>query len=174
MTFTGGIPLLYPVGMFCIFVSYWMDKYLFLRFYLKPPLYDDGMAVRARSLVKLSLIVHCMMSIMIYSNSEIFHYDESDFSLYGLREDINELIVDATDRDIFDLRNEIDGGRNVLHKYVTWYKAHSIIYMGGLLIFICTVILEEVFGFFTYIGMLFSIPTVCLTKKEEEIKDLLK
>ena len=78
LTFSSGMPLLYPIGMFCVITTYWVDKYLFISFYKTPPLYDMQMANAARNALKLSIIIHCMMSIYIYSNEDIFNYDEED------------------------------------------------------------------------------------------------
>jgi hypothetical protein len=74
MTFSGGIPLLYPVGMLCSFMCYWTDKFLFMRLYRKPPLYDNGMAVRAGSIIKYSIVMHIIVSLYMYSNEQMFYY----------------------------------------------------------------------------------------------------
>ena len=74
MTFSGGIPLLYPVGMFCSIMCYWTDKFLFVRLYRKPPLYDGAMAQRAGDIIKYSIIIHTMFSLYMYSNEQIFTY----------------------------------------------------------------------------------------------------
>jgi hypothetical protein len=85
MTFAGGIPLLYPVGMCCAFACYWTDKLLFVRLYRKPPLYDNGMAVRAGSIIKYSIVIHVLFSLYMYSNEEIFSYVQSNATLAWAR-----------------------------------------------------------------------------------------
>lgn len=62
------MPLLYPVGMFCIVVTYWIDKILFLRIFKTPPVYDNTMAIRAIKIMKVSVILHSFMTFFIYSN----------------------------------------------------------------------------------------------------------
>jgi NhaP-type Na+/H+ or K+/H+ antiporter len=89
MTFSAGMPFLYPIGMFCIFAGYWIDKYLFLRLYAKPPLYDEGMANRARNLLKFSLVIHVLISIYTYSNDDVFHYLEKPDSVFSIRSKVD-------------------------------------------------------------------------------------
>ena len=36
MTFSAGMPILYPVAMFYYMACYWFDKYLIFNFYRKP------------------------------------------------------------------------------------------------------------------------------------------
>jgi len=79
------MPLLYPVGMFCSMSSYWIDKYLFLRLFRRPPLFDEAMASRGVTLIKIGLCIHCIMSIYIYSNDEIFSYEEKSASINALK-----------------------------------------------------------------------------------------
>ena len=42
-----------------------------MKFYKTPPQYDDVLAERALNIVKLGLIVHIIMNIYIFSNSDI-------------------------------------------------------------------------------------------------------
>ena len=65
---------MYPVGMFCSIMCYWTDKFLFVRLYRKPPLYDSAMALRAGDIIKYSIIIHIMFSAYMYSNEQIFTY----------------------------------------------------------------------------------------------------
>ena len=54
LMYSSGMPLLYPIGMFQMFMTYWVDKYLckhlmhdfsiVLRFYKKPPRYGIEMS----------------------------------------------------------------------------------------------------------------------------------
>jgi hypothetical protein len=54
-----------------MFFTYWTDKILFLKFYKIPPQYDDVIAERAINIVKFGLMVHIIMTIYIFSNSDI-------------------------------------------------------------------------------------------------------
>ena len=48
MLYSSGMPMLYPIGFVSFFVTYWVDKFLFLRVYKKPPRYDMTLASKAR------------------------------------------------------------------------------------------------------------------------------
>ena len=156
-TFASGIPLLYVVGIVCLFMSYWTDKYLFLRLYRKPPLYDDGMAVRARSLLKFAILIHCLMSLYIYSNDEILRYQENNSIVGALRQRANNVLDSLLGVDLAYLERELYENVKGLENYMTLHKAHSLLYMLGLIVFACVVLLEEVFGVVSYIGRLFSL-----------------
>lgn len=151
LTFSSGMPLLYPVGLLCAFSSYWIDKYLFLRLYRKPPLYDGSMAARARNLVKVALLIHCIMSIYIYSNDQIFTYKDSNSAIQPVREDVNQLLVGIFGRDISYLETKLQLEAGVLKRYLNLFKGHSIMYMVGVIFFFAFVIIQEMFGLFTWL-----------------------
>jgi hypothetical protein len=68
MTFSGGLPLMYPIGFLCAFINYWMDKCLFLRCHRKPPLYDHRLSSLAKTILKFSILIHVISFLLIYSN----------------------------------------------------------------------------------------------------------
>jgi len=80
MLFSGGMPILYPIGLFSFFLTYWVDKILFVTVYRIPPRYDKGLAVRARRLISIAMIMHFMFAWYMFSNSAIFTYDSDNFS----------------------------------------------------------------------------------------------
>mmetsp|Transcript_2180 Transcript_2180/g.3247 ORF Transcript_2180/g.3247 Transcript_2180/m.3247 type:complete len:128 (+) Transcript_2180:3189-3572(+) len=127
MTFASGIPLLYPVGMLCAFMNYWTDKYLFLRLYKRPPLYDDGMAVRARILLKVAIGVHCLMSFYIYSNSDIMSYDNQLYLYTYVRDTANKWTHDLFDKSLGEIEHEMDLRAQSLDEYFSLYENHSIL-----------------------------------------------
>ena len=61
-----GLPLHFPC-------RYWVDKYLFLHFYRKPPHYSHHMSVTASKLTAFpALLVHLATSIWMLGNRAIF------------------------------------------------------------------------------------------------------
>jgi hypothetical protein len=42
MLYAAGLPLLIPIAAAAMFVTYWVDKFLFCRFYSTPPLVSWG------------------------------------------------------------------------------------------------------------------------------------
>jgi hypothetical protein len=80
MMYSSGMPVLYIVGMFQIFVTYWVDKLLFLRFYKTPPRYGIGMSSVVRKSMEYAVILHILFGIYMFSNSQILTYSmNTDF-----------------------------------------------------------------------------------------------
>ena len=156
MTFSSGIPLLYPVGLLCQGVSYWCDKYLVLRLYRTPPQYDDAMAARVRNLIKISIICHCFMSMYIYSNDQILNYREQTSIVGSIRSVTENLAANFGVSAGFD---ELDAKRHGLKEYMYLYSSHSLLYCYGLLVILILVLLEELFAGISMFGKFFSFVT---------------
>ena len=73
MMYGVGVPVLMPIGCLSFYVAYWMDKYLFIRYYRTPPRYNHEICVRASKLLMWGLALHCAFSIIILSNGEMFY-----------------------------------------------------------------------------------------------------
>ena len=72
MIYSGGLPLLYPLAALSFLAIYWSDKYLLLRSYRKPPLFDNKIALPVLRWFKYALLGHFIISIWMYSNNSIF------------------------------------------------------------------------------------------------------
>jgi len=61
---------LYPSGMFiaafCFLYTYWVDKFLLLRVWKKPPQYDAQLADQARAQIMFSILVHMFVTANWY------------------------------------------------------------------------------------------------------------
>lgn len=156
MTFSSGIPLLYPVGLVCQGVSYWCDKYLVLRLYRTPPQYDDAMAARVRNLIKMSIICHCLMSMYIYSNDQILHYQNRNSVVASVRTFTERAIENLGGSAAFE---QLDAQRHGWREYMYFYSSHSLLYFYGLIFILILVLLEEVFGGISMFGKFFSFVT---------------
>ena len=67
------MPLLLFIGALSFFLSFWVDKWLFCRFYQTPPVYSDRMGQTASKLIGLSIVVHLVMSMWsLGTNEKIF------------------------------------------------------------------------------------------------------
>lgn len=60
------------IGMANFAVSYWVEKFLFLRFYRNPPRYSTKIGRRASFLVLVAVIVNIIMSCWQLDNEQIF------------------------------------------------------------------------------------------------------
>lgn len=70
--FSAGMPLLYFIGFGAIFLTYWADKFTFLRIARSPPLYDNKLATAAGSLLPYAVLLHCLIAMWMFSNNSIF------------------------------------------------------------------------------------------------------
>ena len=67
------MPVLLFIGAFSFYLSYWVDKWLFCRFYRTPPVYSDRMGKTASRLLGFSIVLHLTMSMWsLGTNDKIF------------------------------------------------------------------------------------------------------
>lgn len=64
--YAGPIPVVVPVAAFTFILSYWIDKWVLLRVYRRPPQYDETMALWAIKVMPIALCLHLGMSIWAY------------------------------------------------------------------------------------------------------------
>jgi hypothetical protein len=69
MIYASGMPLLYLICMFQFIATYWVDKYLFLRFYKTPPRYGMEMSEVVRRTMVIGIFLHFAIGFYMYSNS---------------------------------------------------------------------------------------------------------
>ena len=81
--YSGGIPVLNIFCFFTIFFLYWVDKYLILNHYKRPPKYSQAFNDRILILLPFAVIIHCAISQYAYGTQHIFptgfHLSEDDF-----------------------------------------------------------------------------------------------
>jgi len=78
-------PLLPPglfIAAFCFAYSYWVNKYLLLRKWKKPPQYDAKLALQAQRHVMLSLVVHALVTLYWYYG---WPFDNTSLSVQGYK-----------------------------------------------------------------------------------------
>lgn len=68
--YSGGMPLLNCFCFIGLFFIYWTDKYLVLRYYKKPPVYNETLNTQAVNFLPLSVIFHCAVSLYMYGSDE--------------------------------------------------------------------------------------------------------
>lgn len=80
MVYGAVIPTLYIFGMIMCVVTYWTEKYLFLRHYREPPKYRLEMAMKTRKLIEQALIVHVLITAYMFTTPYVFSQpDVEDF-----------------------------------------------------------------------------------------------
>lgn len=79
LTYGAGLPLLYPICFLSFVVYYMVDKWLFLRFYSKPPQMSGKLADFAANVLPYAIFLHVSFAMWMFSNEDIF--PETDSSL---------------------------------------------------------------------------------------------
>lgn len=106
LLFTSGIPILAAIAAFNFYVSYWIDKFMLLRFYRTPPRFNAEIGKLATRLIPLAIIGHLLVAIWMYGSTQIlstpqtgqqiYHHNVDRFDAARLRDKLN-------DRHIFGL-----------------------------------------------------------------------
>ncbi|KAL8005362.1 putative anoctamin, 10TM putative phosphate transporter, cytosolic domain-containing protein [Plasmopara halstedii] len=78
--FSAGMPLLHVIGFGATLITYWADKFTFLRIARSPPLYDSRLATTAGSLLPYAVLLHCLIAVWMFSNDNIFE-SESEIAV---------------------------------------------------------------------------------------------
>jgi hypothetical protein len=69
MTFSAGLPILYPIAFLNFLVFYWMHKILLLKYYSKSKKLDQGMAGIFIKYMLISVLLHILMTGMMFSSN---------------------------------------------------------------------------------------------------------
>jgi hypothetical protein len=72
LMYGAGMPILYPIACFSFVLSFWIDKYLFINYYRRPPQYDAKLGRRASGTLMYGLLLHLVVSIWMYGNKAVF------------------------------------------------------------------------------------------------------
>lgn len=64
--YASGMPVLYVTAAASFLFSYWMDKWLFLRFYRTPPMYDEKLGASATRLIPLAVFLHLIVGLWMF------------------------------------------------------------------------------------------------------------
>lgn len=80
--YSGGMPILNVVCCLTMFVLYWVDKFLILRHYKKPPMYNHLLHERVLNYLPYACILHCGFSLYMYGATDIFPMKINDDGTY--------------------------------------------------------------------------------------------
>ena len=79
MTYSGGQPLLYPVGFINFFMIYWVFKILLTKYYKKTTAFNHELPIKSISYFRISLAFHFIISLVSFTNSNILSTGNIDF-----------------------------------------------------------------------------------------------
>lgn len=71
MTFSSGIPILYGITFVSFIISFWVDKFLMLRYFRKQNSFTSDLSKAVVSLLPLAVYFHIIMGFMMFSCPQI-------------------------------------------------------------------------------------------------------
>ena len=71
LTYSSGIPLLYPIACVFYIILFWVYKFLLLKHYQKTSRFNERLAVLSVSYIKYGLLFHMIVGCFMYTNSRI-------------------------------------------------------------------------------------------------------
>lgn len=92
--YSGGMPILNIICCLTMFVLYWVDKFLILNHYSRPPMYNHLMHERALHYLPYAIIFHCAFSLYMYGATDIFpvSFDSSgDYVINSIGDRISQI-----------------------------------------------------------------------------------
>jgi len=78
VTFSPGLPILMPLGAAFCFVIYWIDKWLLLRFYKKPPAFTCKINTKAFEILPYAILCHAIIALFVYTSPDIYPQEISE------------------------------------------------------------------------------------------------
>jgi hypothetical protein len=75
LTFSAGLPILLPIGFVALTLSYWLDKYLLLRYFKRPTLVEGELGKQLLRTMPILVMLHAANAawIMSYRPSQGYH-----------------------------------------------------------------------------------------------------
>jgi len=71
MTYSSGLPVIYLIVFAWMFLTYWIDKILLLRYYRITEGFTKHLAQYVAATLPFSVIIHCLFGLMFFSFPEI-------------------------------------------------------------------------------------------------------
>ena len=71
ITFSSGLPILYSITFVSLFISFWVDKFLMLRFFRKQNKFTSSLSASFVSLLPFAIIAHVIYGFFIFSHPNI-------------------------------------------------------------------------------------------------------
>jgi hypothetical protein len=134
MLYSLSMPFLYLAAALIFFSMYWVDKYLFLRYWKTPPKFSTELARRVYYILEWSIILHLLFGLYMISNPRIFSF--------------NSNVLETEYHWAFPMSALI--GRWSAAWFGTtegrFKQVHVIVYMVGICIFLILFIIERLTG----------------------------
>jgi len=73
LTFCSGLPVIFLVSTVSLFVQYWVDKYIILRWSRKAPVIGPAIHNASLKILLIPILIHICFAIWAYGSDDIFH-----------------------------------------------------------------------------------------------------
>ena len=70
-TYSGGLPILYPISCVYFTITYWIDKKLLVAYHLEPPHFNEKMAEEIVAQFKYAIVLHFLATYFMYRDPQI-------------------------------------------------------------------------------------------------------
>jgi len=88
LTYSAGLPIMYIIGTFYFFITYWFDKISLMRYYQKTKVFNEELPIESVKMFKYAIMLHFLFAGVMYSSSRILiseeidthHYDDVDLT----------------------------------------------------------------------------------------------
>ena len=97
LTFSSGMPILYAIGFGSVFMAYWIDKFLILRYYRSAAYYTKHLSKAVVSTLPWAVVLHMLFGLYMFSwpeglSSELIkHWVGSNLTSYLSKERFAQL-----------------------------------------------------------------------------------
>jgi len=71
VTFSSGLPILYLITFASLFISFWVDKFLMLRFFRKQNKFTSSLSASFVALLPFAIVAHIVYGFFIFSHPNI-------------------------------------------------------------------------------------------------------
>lgn len=110
MTFGGGLPLLMPLSFATFAIHYFVNKFLLLRYFSRPPPLSDGMMKLLVSSLPPALLLRLAFSIWMFSAPGIFEFGGPESGWTAIPSgDVGSKITDSIQQSQDQLGNQLGG-----------------------------------------------------------------
>jgi hypothetical protein len=71
LTYGGGMPLMYPLGILFFILNFYVEKFLFCCFHRKTFGFDESLPNRSVKLMKWGIFLHLLMNVFMYTDKRL-------------------------------------------------------------------------------------------------------
>ena len=101
MTHSSGMPLLYVIGFFNFFLTYWIYKVLLVKHYCKTIAFNEDLPLLSINYIRIGIFFHLIEGAIVFSNSKIISDDQISY-LKSLQTSFDSKILAYGEEDKFD------------------------------------------------------------------------